>query len=196
MRAAFESNVRLCAFVLVSISVAAFGQPGRKQSSTVTNNFVTQVPTVYQHWLDEDVRWIIGKDELNAFEKLTDNNQRDHFIVQFWLRRNPTPGTSENVFKEEHYRRIAYSNEHFAAQVRGSLTDRGRIYIVYGPPDAVHRESRNGIPEEIWRYEAFTPPGQLVVIEGKFLHAGSKVVLDFLDDCQCNDYRLKSPEPK
>ena len=77
---------------------------------------MTQVPTVYQHWLDEDVRWIIGKDELNAIEKLTDNNQRDHFIVQFWLRRNPTPGTSENVFKEEHYRRIAYSNEHFAAQ--------------------------------------------------------------------------------
>ena len=80
--------------------------------------------------------------------------------------------------------------------LRGSLTDRGRIYIVYGPPDAVHRESRNGIPEEIWRYEAFTRPGQLVGIEGKFLHAGNKVVLDFLDDCRCNDYRLKSPEPK
>lgn len=116
--------------------------------------------------------------------------------MQFWLRRDPTPGTKENEFKEEHYRRIAYSNEHFAAQMRGALTDRGRIYILYGPSDAVQRQLRNGVPEEIWRYDAFTPPGQFVGIEGKLLHRGNKVVLDFLDDCQCNDYRLKSPEPK
>jgi len=194
MQAVCDSKIRLCAFVFIGI--AALAQSERKQPATGNNFLSHPLPAVYQHWLDEDARWIINDDERNAFEKLTDNNERDRFIEQFWLRRDPTPGTAENEFKEEHYRRIAYSNEHFAAQVRGSLTDRGRIYILYGPPDAVKRQSMNGIPEEIWRYDAFTPPGRFVAVEGKLPRTGDKVVLDFLDDCQCNDYRLKTPEPK
>ena len=59
------------------------------------------------------------------------------FIEQFWERRNPDPGASENKFKEEHYRRIAYANEHFAASRPGWKTDRGHLYIIYGPPDEI-----------------------------------------------------------
>ncbi|MGH9570573.1 MAG: GWxTD domain-containing protein [Candidatus Angelobacter sp.] len=79
---------------------------------------------VYKKWLDEDVRWIITDEELSAFKKLTTNAERDQFIEQFWLRRDPTPDTAENEYKEDHYRRIAYANEHFAAGIPGWKTDR------------------------------------------------------------------------
>ena len=183
-----------CTFVpfVVSICIVTFAQADRNQTATP---LLQPLPAIYQHWLDEDVRWIISSDERKAFEKLTDNKDRDHFIEEFWSRRDPTPGTTENEFKEEHYRRIAYSNEHFAAHVRGSLTDRGRIYILYGPPDAVQRQAINGVPEEIWRYEAFSAPGRFVGYEGKLSRTGNKVVLVFIDECQCNDYRLKTPQP-
>lgn len=194
---AFGSKFRLCALVVVGIGVVALAQSNQKQPSTIGNGYLSQhLPTVYQHWLDEDVRWIISDNERTAFEKLIDNSERDQFIEQFWLRRDPTPGTSKNEFKEEHYRRIAYSNEHFAAQARGSLTDRGRIYILYGPPDAVQRQTTNGVPEERWHYDAFSEPGRFVGYEGNLLRSGNKVDLEFFDDCHCNDYRLKTPEPK
>ena len=57
---------------------------------------------VYKKWLDEDVRWIITDEELSAFKKLTTNAERDVFIEGFWQRRDPTPDTAENEFKEEH----------------------------------------------------------------------------------------------
>ena len=74
---------------------------------------------VYKKWLDEDVRWIITDEELSAFKKLTTNAERDIFIEGFWQRRDPTPDTAENEYKEEHYRRIAYANEHYAAGMPG-----------------------------------------------------------------------------
>jgi GWxTD domain-containing protein len=138
------------------------------------------LPAVYQHWLDEDVRWIISEEERAAFEKLTTDDERKHFVEQFWLRRDPTPGTTENEFKEEHYRRVAYSNTHFAAQIMGSLTDRGRIYIGYGPPDAVHAQTENGLPKEVWHYDAFSTSGY-VVSEGKQPRSLNKVDLEFVD---------------
>ena len=87
----------------------------------------------YRKWLDEDVRWIITDEERSAFMQLSNDEERDQFIEAFWQRRDPTPDTEENEFKEEHYRRIAYANEHFAAGIPGWKTDRGRIYIVFGP---------------------------------------------------------------
>src|SRR6476469_4801553 len=90
---------------------------------------------VYKKWLDEDVRWIITDEERNAFKQLSNDEERDNFVEGFWLRRDPTPDTVENEFKEEHYRRIAYANEHFAAGIPGWKSDRGRIYITFGPAD-------------------------------------------------------------
>jgi GWxTD domain-containing protein len=89
------------------------------------------------------------------------------FIEQFWLRRNPNPDSPENEFKDEHYARIAYANEHFAAGKPGWMTDRGHIYIAYGKPDSIDSHPSGGsyerpmeegggktstFPFEVWHY--------------------------------------------
>ena len=89
----------------------------------------------YKKWLEEDVVYLISNEERNVFLKLTTDEEREQFIEQFWLRRDPDPKTPSNEFKEEHYRRIAYANEHFKSGIPGWLTDRGQIYIKFGKPD-------------------------------------------------------------
>ena len=94
-------------------------------------------------WLEEDVVYIIQPEEREAFLRLESDDERAEFIKQFWQRRDPTPGTPENEFKDEHYRRIAYANLHFptATGKAGWKTDRGRIYIRFGPPDEIDDHS-------------------------------------------------------
>jgi GWxTD domain-containing protein len=147
---------------------------------------------VYKKWLDEDVRWIITDEELSAFKKLSNNAERDTFIESFWQRRDPTPDTAENEYKEEHYRRIAYANEHFAAGVPGWRTDRGRIYIMFGKPDSIDAHPMGGpyqrpdeegggqtetFPFETWRYR---------YLEG----IGQEIEIEFVDDCNCGAYEM------
>jgi GWxTD domain-containing protein len=96
-----------------------------------------QKASPWQKWLNEDVVYLISDQEKAAFERLKTDEERQQFVEQFWARRDPTPDTPENEFKEEHYRRIAYANNHFASKVPGWKTDRGRIYILYGPPDEI-----------------------------------------------------------
>ncbi len=147
---------------------------------------------VYKKWLDEDVRWIITDEELSAFKKLANNSERDVFIEGFWQRRDPTPDTAENEYKEEHYRRIAYANEHYAAGMPGWRTDRGRIYVMYGPPTSIdshpmggpyQRSSEEGggqtstFPFEVWRYR---------YLEG----IGQEIEIEFVDDCSCGAYEM------
>lgn len=147
----------------------------------------SQLKPEYQKWLKEDVRWIITDQERHDFMKSATDDQRDQFIVNFWERRNPTPGSKTNAFKEEHYRRLTYANEHFAAGIPGWKTDRGRIYIVYGPPDSIEThpavEHASGIVDskdlsyQIWHYNH---------ING----VGDNQNLRFVDVCKCGDYRL------
>ena len=94
-----------------------------------------ELSKTYKKWLSEDVVWIITDEERAAFKQLSNDEERDQFIEAFWQRRDPTPDTVENEFKEEHYRRIAYANEHFAAGIPGWKSDRGRMYIMYGPAE-------------------------------------------------------------
>jgi GWxTD domain-containing protein len=155
-------------------------------------NFKHEVGKAYQNWLDQDVRYIISPEEEQAFKLLGTDEERDQFIEQFWLRRDPTPDTEENEFREEHYRRIEYANDHYAAGIPGWRTDRGRIYIVWGPPDEIEshpsggsyqREQAEGggdtstFPFERWRYR---------YLEG----VGNEVIIEFVDSCQCNDYHI------
>lgn len=128
-------------------------------------------------WLEEDVRYIITDQERADFKKLTTDKQRDDFVEAFWERRNPTPGSKEKPFKEERYRRFAYANEHFASGVPGWKTDRGRFYIIYGPPDSVDSKSAFAPPTETWHYS---------FIDG----FGRNVVLTFTDKCLCGKYEL------
>ncbi len=91
----------------------------------------------YRKWLEEDVALIISDEERAVFLNLTTPDEKDAFIEQFWLRRDPDPETADNEFREEHYRRIAYANDHFSIGAPGWKTDRGRIYIIHGPPDSI-----------------------------------------------------------
>jgi GWxTD domain-containing protein len=163
-----------------------------KQKKANSKALKQELSGTYKKWLNEDVRWIITPEEVAAFKQLSNDEERDAFIEQFWLRRDPTPDTPENEYKEEHYRRIAYANEHFAAGIPGWRTDRGRIYIAYGPPDEIDSHPSGGMyqrpieegggdtstfPFEDWRYR---------YIEG----IGNEVNLEFVDTCMCGDYHL------
>ncbi len=100
-----------------------------------------ELATPYKKWLEEEVPYIITGEERSAFLQLQTNEEREQFIEGFWQRRDPTPDTVENEFKEEHYRRIAYANERFSSGIPGWRTDRGRIYIMWGPPDSIDSHS-------------------------------------------------------
>src|SRR5258707_722432 len=103
-----------------------------------------ELDSAYKQWLTEDVVYIISPEERNAFLQLDTNEEREQFIEQFWLRRSSNPDLPENDFKEEHYRRIAYPNEHFASGIPGWRTDRARMYIMWGPADEVESHPTAG----------------------------------------------------
>jgi len=151
-----------------------------------------ELETPYRKWLNEDVTYIITDEERAAFKRLSTDEEREQFIEQFWLRRDPSPDTAENEFKEEHYRRIAYANERFASGIPGWKTDRGRIYITYGPPDENESHPSGGsyerpyeegggttstYPCEKWRYRW---------IEG----IGTDVIIEFVDPTMTGEYRM------
>jgi GWxTD domain-containing protein len=145
-----------------------------------------QPSSPYVKWLNEDVVLIVTGDERASFQKLKTNDERDAFIGQFWLRRDPTPGTVPNEMKEEHYRRIAYSNERYGASATPAWqTDRGRMYIVYGPPDEIESHPSGGIriadPFEIWLYRH---------VDG----IGDNLSVTFVDRGRRGDFKL-APGP-
>jgi len=147
----------------------------------------------YSKWLNEDVRWIISDSERVDFKKLWTNEQRDSFVVAFWDRRNPVPDTAKNAFKEEHYRRVAYANEHFAEGIPGWKTDRGRFYVMYGPPDyVVHHVPSDRAPQSpvIQKSDHNAEAWHWIYTEG----LGSNVVLEFVDVCECGKYHLTRGE--
>lgn len=138
----------------------------------------------YQKWIDEDVHWIMTNQERDSFLRLTSNADRDRFVDAFWEQRNPSPGNRPNSFKEEHYRRLAFANQHFAAGTPGWRTDRGHIYILYGPPDSmnVRTSTLTAPPEQIWTYRHMA---------GK----AEETRVKFVDHCRCGDYRIETPLP-
>ena len=146
----------------------------------------------YKTWLDQDVAYIISDEERKAFKNLSNDEERDSFIEQFWLRRNPNPDSPDNEFREEHYRRIAYANEHYAAGKPGWKTDRGHIYIAFGPADSIDSHPSGGsyqrpmdegggetstFPFEVWHYR---------YLEG----VGDNIDIEFVDSCMCGDYHF------
>jgi GWxTD domain-containing protein len=166
--------------------------PNDKQKKQQKRALNIELSKTYKKWLNEDVVWIITDEERAAFKQLSNDEERDNFIEAFWQRRDPTPDTEENEYKEEHYRRIAYANEHFAAGIPGWKSDRGRIYIMYGPADEVSGSPSGGtyerpmeegggetstFPFEDWRYR---------YLEG----IGQEVIIEFVDTCMCGDFHM------
>jgi GWxTD domain-containing protein len=151
-----------------------------------------ELESPYKKWLNEEVPYIITGEERASFKKFTTDDEREQFIESFWERRNPNPGSPENEFKEEYYRRIAYANEHYASGIQGWRTDRGRIYIMYGPADEVDSHPSGGsytrtpdegggttstYPWETWRYR---------YIDG----IGTNIELEFVDPTMSGEYHL------
>lgn len=141
----------------------------------------------------DGMKWIITDEERAAFARLSNDDEREQFIEIIWKLRDPTPDTEENEYKDEYYRRVTYANEHFSAGKPGWLTDRGHIYIVWGPPDEIESHASGGLynrdisegggststyPFERWRYR------RLDAIREQ------EVVFEFVDSCMCNDYHL------
>jgi GWxTD domain-containing protein len=163
-----------------------------KEKREQQKNLRQELKGVYKKWVDEDVRWIITDQEMQAFKSLGNDEERDQFIENFWLRRNPNPDSPENEYREEHYARIAYANEHFAAGKPGWRTDRGHIYISFGKPDNIDSHPSGGsydrpmeegggntstFPFEIWHYR---------YLEG----IGDNIDIEFVDTCMCGDYHM------
>jgi len=163
-----------------------------KQKRQAEDRLRKELESPYKKWLDEEVRWIISDEERQAFKRYTTDDERQAFIENFWLRRDPTPDTEENEFKEEHYRRIAWANDRFASGIPGWKTDRGQIYIKFGPPDENDSHTSGGpgerpieegggsttfFPYEKWRY--------------RYLECcGSDVEIEFVDPSMTNEYHI------
>ena len=163
-----------------------------KQQKQKMKKTLKELEGPYRTWLEEDVVYIITPDERSAFLQLETNEEREQFIEQFWLRRSSNPDLPDNDFKEEHYRRIAYANEHFASGIPGWKTDRGRIYIIWGKPDEIESHPTGGTydrpmeegggstttyPWETWRYR---------YLEG----IQENVILEFVDPSSSGEYHL------
>ena len=201
--------VGIAAFVLVAGAAPAKNDNTQNSSSSSTDQTVAKPLTKKQiakkqkqlekelagpwkKWLNEDVVYIITDEEKQAFKRLKTDEERQQFVEQFWLRRDPTPDTEENEYKEEHYRRIAYANDHYASGIPGWKTDRGMIYIKYGAPDEIDSHPSGGsyerpmeegggetstYPFEDWRYR---------YIDG----VGTNVIIEFVDTTMSGEYKI------
>jgi GWxTD domain-containing protein len=163
-----------------------------KEQKRKLKKTLKELDTPYKLWLSEDVVYIISPAERQSFLQLETNEEREQFIEQFWLRRSATPDLPDNDFKEEHYRRIAYANEHFASGIPGWKTDRGRMYIMWGAPDEIDAHPTGGTydrpmeegggstttyPWETWRYR---------YMEG----IGENIIWEFVDPSSSGEYHL------
>src|SRR6267142_1990554 len=163
-----------------------------KEQKRKLKKTLKELDTPYKQWLNEDVVYIISPEERRAFLQLDTNEEREQFIEQFWLRRSNNPDLPDNDFKEEHYRRISYANEHYASGIPGWKTDRGKMYIIWGAPDEIESHPTGGTydrpmeegggstttyPFETWRYR---------YMEG----IGENVIWEFVDPSGSGEYHL------
>ena len=188
--------------VAVALCIATFtrAQTRLDKPSTIESNAALPSSNpAYQRWLDEDVLWIITPEERAAFTHLSSDPERDEFIRQFWLRRDTgSAGTDESSARREHYRRLAYSNEHFTVGMPGWKSDRGRIYILYGPPNSIEAypdgSATLGRPYEAWHYRVIQEHAQTEHgqdgLQYKATTTKKDVDITFVDACNCGNYQL------
>ncbi len=191
-------NLALAASILTGMVSVGFAQKGKEKPSqdpadkprTVKKEINTK--KIYDNWMNNEVPYIISKDEKKAFEKLTTDEERENFIENFWRRRDPNPDTEENEYREEYHERIAYANEHYTSGIPGWRTDRGRIYIAHGKPDSIESHPSGGsydrpsyegggstttYPFETWFYRH---------LDG----VGDGLEIEFVDPTGTGEYRI------
>ena len=192
----------LCACLSWPTFSAAQGQPvsqdksarplSAKELKKRDKKFTKELSLDDSNWLLNEVPDIITEAERRAFLELGTAEEREQFREIFWHDRNPDPESMVNPVRDEHYRRLAYADEHFASGISGRKTDRGRIYIIWGPPDEIdshptggkydrHAEQGGGststYPWELWRYRH---------LEG----IGENIEIEFVDTTGSGEYRL------
>lgn len=186
---------------LVFSTLTVFAQDDKKKQDKDKQKRAAEekLKSVYKRWVNEDVLWIITDEERKTFNSLKTDDERESFIEQFWLRRDPDPDTDANEYREEYYQRIAYANEQFTSGIPGWKTDRGRIYIMFGAPHQKESHPSGGsydrpiwegggststYPFEIWWYR---------YIEG----VGSDIEIEFVDPTGSGEYRIaRNPNEK
>jgi len=200
----FQRAIGVVLMLMLSVGVIpnvvaqekAQGKPAKDKNEKKKKE---ELKSVYKKWLDEDVPYIITDEERKAFKQLKTDEERDQFIEQFWLRRDPDPDTPENEYKDEYFQRIQYANEKFTSGIAGWRTDRGRIYIMFGKPDELESHPSGGqyerpsyegggststYPVENWWYR---------YIEG----IGSDIEIEFVDPSGSGEYHIaRSPDEK
>jgi GWxTD domain-containing protein len=180
--AGFVARMGKAQSVATTPAVTGVAHPGAARMKTVVKlskdapeKEQAAMPAAYRQWMNEDVAWIITPEERIAFIALTNDEERDHFIKQFWLRRD-LKGEAAYSFRKQHYQRITYANSHFSGTTAGWATDRGHAYIVYGRPDSIDAHFNAAEPYETWHYGD---------IQGKGID------LKFVDNCKCGDFQLE-----
>lgn len=186
--------IALATALAVSAAMAQKGKEGdeRDDPTSKARTVKPELKEAYKRWLNNDVSYLITRDEKRAFLALQTDEERENFIANFWLRRDPDPDTEENEFREEFYERIAYANEHFASGIPGWKTDRGRIYITWGKPDGIESHPSGGAydrpayegggtttayPFETWFYRHLD-------------NVGDGIEIEFVDPTGTGEYRI------
>jgi len=138
-----------------------------QESSQTKKKKVEPLSQWSKQWLEEVVPYIINEAEKKIFVNLPTEAERGKFIANFWKRRDPIPETQENEFKLDYYKRIAMANKFFGASgIDGWRTERGKIYILLGPPHEIQRDmsptsssfSTFHGPKEVWNYWGLSNP--------------------------------------
>lgn len=158
-----------------------------------------ELKSVYKNWLDQDVSYIITDEERKAFKALKTDEERDQFIENFWLRRDPDPDTPENEYKEQYFERIQYANEKFSSGIPGWRTDRGRIYVMFGKPDELESHPSGGAYERpSWEGGGSTSTYPFETWWYRYIEGiGSDIEIEFVDPSGSGEYRIaRSPDEK
>ena len=166
--------------------------PSKKELRRKQKELEKELAGPWKKWMNEDVVYIITDQEKTAFKRFKTDEEKQQFVESFWQRRDPTPDTEENEYKEEHYRRIAYANDHYASGIPGWKADRGMIYIKYGPADEIESHPSGGsyqrpyeegggqtstYPFEQWRYR---------YLDG----IGTNIIIEFVDTTMTGEYHM------
>jgi GWxTD domain-containing protein len=189
--------MRKAARILLVVASAAF---------SLSFGFSQKTPLSAKHqaWLEDEVAYIITPVEREVFKKLDTDADRESLIEEFWRQRDPTPGTPRNEFKDEHDRRLAFADKTFSKGVpfKGRKTERGRIYIILGPPVDVQRIMANDVePMEIWTFQGNPAFGQVPLYRILFFQRGGgdfviyNPIADSPKDLVLNPRRMPTTTP-
>jgi GWxTD domain-containing protein len=150
-------------------------------------------------WADEYVSYIITDSERRVFSSLPTSDEKLVFIESFWERRDPTPETPENEFREQYAARFGYANAQFRAGRPGWKTDRGRIFILLGPPSYIDRNPMGRTsterPSEVWTYMSLKHPDLPSSLEVGFVDFFGTGDLEIVADLDAANLRNQGLAP-